>query len=274
MADSLHLGYLIDEEDRKFLLTGDAGNFSAPGDFVPPPTLSFRDKLKTENQSSMSSCVGHGGSSGMEALQWMASGTKIQMSRMACYLISQRYSGIRGDRGATISGCVKGLNEVGCPLEETYPYPNPVRYTDNLPQSVKVAAGKYKILGFKRITNGYQGVLEWITSGKGPVINGITWYERLANNRSGQVDTGDLRGRSLGGHCTLFVGYQGDRDARGNLKIDMLNSHGTGWGQGGWSQWTSDAIDRIASEGNTELIGITDITGFDEQRLWNITSIV
>jgi hypothetical protein len=263
-------GWLREQEDLDFLRAETAATFAAPPDFSPPPSMSFRSILHVEDQGNMSSCVGHGGSSGLEALEYIANGGRVQMSRMAMYLLAQRASGITGDRGATISGCVKAMLETGCCEETEFPYPS--RYGREFPQPALQAAGRHKILGHQKLTT-YREVFDWISQGKGPVVFGMTWYERVANTQ-GLITPDDLRGRSLGGHCKLFCGYSGERDEDGQLLIDDINSHGSQWGEGGWAKWTSRAIDALGNDRNTEMIGITDITGFDPDRLINFAKIV
>ena len=197
-------GWNRDHEDFDFLKTPTARFFTAPPkDFVPPERMSFRDILKVENQGPMGSCVGHGGSSGAECLVYLSSGLKVQLSRMFCYLISQRQTGIRGDNGATIAGCVQGLMKVRICEETVFPYPNPVRYNPNVPQSAITAAEKCKILGHQLLNSGKE-VFDWISTGNGPVVFGMNWYDRVSQG-NGLVTKDSLRGPSAGGHCNLFV---------------------------------------------------------------------
>lgn len=263
-------GWLREQEDFDYLRRATATAFSAPADFVPQPSMSFRGALHVENQGNMSSCVGHGGSSGLEALEYIANGGSVQMSRMCMYLLAQRATGIRGDNGATISGCVKAMIDSGCCEESEFPYP--ARYERSIPSAALAGASKHRIVGHQKLTT-YRDVFDWISQGKGPVVFGMTWWERVANT-AGQISPDDLRGRSLGAHCMVFAGYSGERDADGEYLIDDLNSHGTSWGDGGWAKWTSRAIDALGSDPNTEMIGITDITGFDPERLVDFASVV
>ena len=267
-------GWKRDEEDFDFLRTRTAKLFSAPKDFVPPKTMSFRNIIRVENQGPMGSCVGHGGSSGMECLAYLSAGVKIQLSRMFCYLQSQRATGIRGDNGATIAGCVKALANIGICQEAEMPYPNPIRYNPNIPQSAVVAAQKHKILGHQDL-NSAQEVFDWISQGKGPVIFGMDWYDNVSNS-NGLVTANMLRGGSGGGHCNIFMGYSGELGSDGKPLIDDLNSHGTGSGNQGWFQWTWGAVDELARQERNQrsIIGITDITGFDPARLINFASVV
>jgi len=263
-------GYRPDLEDRDFLAAGTAGNFSAPGTFTAPAKIDFRSILTVENQSNMSSCVGHGGSTAMEHLQYLAARTKLQFSRMFAYITAQRQSGIRGDNGATITGCVNALTAIGCCLEATLRYP--ARYNTTISQAAIAEAAKYRILGHRKL-RGYKEVLEWLQSGKGPVIAGFTWRQTFSRTQ-GIIRRTDVRGPSVGGHCTLYTGYQGDLGSDGQLLLDNINSWDRDFGQEGWSQWEAGAIDDLSNERYTELIGITDITGFDETRLYNFTDIV
>lgn len=258
-------GWRPDQEDWDYLSTPTAKVFSAPGDFVPPPKMSFRDILRVENQGNMSSCVGHGGSSGMEALQFLSNGGKTQMSRMMCYLTAQRASNIRGDNGAVISACIKALASIGLCLESEFPYPS--RYNPNLPQSAINAGSKHKILGHQELRS-YQEVFDWISQGKGPVLFGMSWYAAVADG-NGMVTKDSLRGRSYGGHCNLFCGYSGKKDSKGRYLIDDLNSHGTNSGDGGWFNWMPDAVDVLCQQerGQASVIGMTNITGFEQARV-------
>jgi len=266
MADLvIRTGWRPDQEDWDYLATPTVRAFSAPRDFVPPEKMSYRGILKVENQGNMSSCVGHGGSSGMELLQFLSNGGQTQMSRMMCYLIAQRASNIRGDNGAVISACVQALAATGLCLESEFPYPP--RYNPNLPQSAIQAGSKHKILGHQPL-NSYREVFDWISQAKGPVLFGMSWYQRVANG-NGTITPDSLRGPSYGGHCNVFCGYNGKKDSNGNYYIDALNSHGTSSGQGGWFEWSPDAVDVLCQQerGQSSVIGMTDITGFDQERV-------
>ncbi len=269
-------GWKREDEDWSFLSKDTtSAALAAPAGFEPPASMSFRDILTVEFQANMSSCVGHGGSSGLEYLQYLLNGGRVPMSRMAMYLLAQRKSGIRGDRGATIAGCVKAMIDDGCPKEAEFPYPNPVRYDDHIPGAVLTLAKKHRILGSKELF-GAQEIFDWISQGKGPVIFGMEWYRRIANNQTGIIDANDLSGPSLGGHCLLYAGYSGKLDPQGKPLIDNINSHGRNWGQGGWASWTWRAIDKCCNEerGSHSFIGITDITGFDPSRLVTFSDII
>lgn len=258
-------GYLPQLEDRSFLDSGTAGNFSAPASFAAPPSFSLRDALVVEDQGNMNSCVGHGASSGVECLQFLKSRTRKPMSRMFAYLTAQQQTNINRDQGATIAGAAAALSKAGCCFEETFPYPS--RYNRSIPSPATQEASKYRILGHRTLTT-YEEILGWQQTGKGPVLAGTIWTQRLANNSGTLVTPADLKGPVIGAHCTLFIGWNEDGT------LDELNSHGTRWGQQGWASWTPEAIAAVLRLRDTVFIGITDITGFDETRLYDFRAII
>ena len=265
-------GWLPELEDWGFLASATAPTFSAPAGFVPPPAMSFRGILKVENQNPLNSCVGHGLSSGLECLAYLQSRVRVQLSRMFAYIAAQRTTGIKTDDGANIAGGIRAMAETGCCEESELPYTG--RYFNKLPAAAVEAAGKHRILGHQDL-NTYEEVRDWIAMGKGPVVFGVTWYRRLIECQ-GRVTPDALRGGSVGGHCMVFAGYSGEKDSAGDLLLDNLNSHGTGWGDGGWAQWTPDAIRRALDQERRSraFIGITDITGFDAARLVDFSKVV
>lgn len=268
------LGWNRDREDFDFLETPTARSFCAPDGFVPPKAMDFRPILKVENQGPMGSCVGHGCSSGMEELQYLTAGTSVPLSRMFAYIMAQRQTGIRGDNGATIAGAVQAMRTVGICEETVFPYPNPVRYNNNMSQTALTAAAAHKILGHQLLTSAKE-IFDWLSQGKGPVLIGMNWYDRVSSSR-GLITPDQMRGSSAGGHCIVITGYTDQRDPQGNPLIDALNSHGINSGNKGWFQWTWDALNVLANQerGMSSIIGMTNITGFEPQRLINFTSIV
>lgn len=261
------LGWRPDLEDSAFLAWATAPVFSIPSNFQAAPALSFRGILKVENQGDMNSCTGHGGSTGFESLIYQLNGGFIQMSRMYCYLTGQRMSGIRGDNGATITGCVKGMVNGLC-TEDVFPYPS--RYSNFIPTSAVQQAKSHTILGHQKLYN-YEEMWQWVSTGKGPIIVGFPWYDRVAGSK-GIIDESSLAGSNPGGHCICIAGYTGE-SAYGAKMLDSINSHGRSSGDNGHFQWTNKALNKMAAmrdrRGNyvAEFIGITNISGFDPARI-------
>lgn len=260
-------GWAKEEEDWDYLKQATVRVFSAPRDFVPPTSMNCRNIIQVKNQKQMGSCVGHGSSSGLDYLEFLSNGGLVQFSRMFMYIQAQIASGIRGDNGAAIAGAVKAMINVGDCFESEYPYPS--RYQTTITQPQLDSAAKKKILGHVELTS-YQDVFDWISQGKGPVVFGFD-VTNAYENIQGKVDITPktLSGRTLGGHCNVFIGYSGEKDSSGKYKIDGLNSWDKAWGDQGWAQWTSDAITTICrnEQGQSSVWGITDVTGFDQARI-------
>lgn len=268
----IHTGWNRENEDWEYLATATAPRFSAPPGFVPPASMSFRGILKVEDQNPLNSCVGHGLSSGLECLVYLKSRKRVQLSRMFAYIVAQKTTGIKTDDGANIAGGVRAMAETGCCEETDLPYTG--QYFNRLPQSAIQAAAKHRILGHQDLQT-YDEVRDWIAMGKGPVVFGMPWFRSMINCR-GTVTPDMLRGPSVGGHCKVFAGYSGERDSAGDLLLDDLNSHGTWWGDGGWAKWMPDAVRKLLDQERRfrSCIGITDITGFDAERLVNFSRVV
>lgn len=261
-----NLGWASDKEDIQYLRQ-QAAKYQVYGAGDAPIAASFdpRTIIRVEDQGPMSSCTGHGGSSCLEACVYIdTSGTEknTQFSRMFAYLTAQKQSGIKGDSGATITGLVEGFKRVGCCQESLFPYPS--RYTNRIPNEAQQGAGQYKIVNHTYLTT-YQEVWDWISRGMGPVVIGITWHQELANN-SGVIETRDLSGGSLGGHCVFLWGWSERLDNAGRRYLWLGNSHGVGWGLRGWAEVAPNVVDAWGNNRNTEMIGVSDLTSFDKPR--------
>lgn len=261
----VNLGWAYEQEDIGYLRNKAAPYrvYGTAGDVAP--SFDPRTILRVEDQGPMSSCTGHGGSSCLEACIYIdTAGTKrdVQMSRMFAYLTAQKQSGIKGDSGATITGLVEGFKKVGCCLESTYPYPG--RFTNRVTPEATAEAAQYQIVNHVYLTK-YTDVWDWISRGMGPVVIGITWYERLAQSQ-GLVETRDLGGRSLGGHCVFLWGWSERVDSSGRKYLWLGNSHGVSWGLRGWAEVSPSVVDAWGQDRNTEMIGVSDLTSFDTPR--------
>lgn len=261
MASEPVTGWLRDEEDYDYLHNQGVRFAAEPLTFGAPDEFDADSIIATENQSAMSSCTGHGASSGVEGCYWIAAaGDKTarprQFSRMFAYLEGQREGNMLGrDNGATIAGVVQATIKVGCCLESTFPYP--ARYATQVPQEAYAEADDYKIRSHSNLRS-YGDVMAYQQAGHGPVVIGISWTAALANS-TGVIGLRDVKGRG-GGHCVLLWGW----DKRGRIRLH--NSHGTQWGDKGRAWVDVDAVKYWVESGQGELIGISDLSGVDVQR--------
>lgn len=254
-------GYAWDQEDRKFLGQGKTfANAVVAAD--PPPAVDPRTwQMKLDNQGSMSSCTGHAMTHCGEFGAYVDSGGKQrpQFSRMYAYVRGQKMNNIRGDNGATISGVVKAAMQYGLCPENLWPYPQPPKYSDKIPGGCDTAASKFKFLQYSPITSA-EHAFQYLGSGYGAIIIGIPWTSGLANS-SGRVELRDVKGRG-GGHAVALCGYVTDN---GSKRFLLANSHGDSWGKKGWAEVHPDCVD-FWCDTDCDLIGVTDVDGYDEPR--------
>lgn len=268
MANEYPTGWAMESEDTSYLR--DQGIvFSSPGLLAEPPDeFDTRQIITVEDQQQTSSCVGHGTSSMMEACAWIAAANTSnfvapeQFSRWYAYLVAQKESGLFGrDQGATISGAIQAMKSGGCCRESTLPFPG--RYVTRIPREATAEAANFKIRSHTSLRD-YSSVFNFMANGFGGIDIGITWTSRLANNR-GVVELADVKGGG-GGHCVLLWGWSKRVDSSGRHYLWLHNSHSKAYANGGRTEVAPGVIDFWGQGRSSELIGGSDLTGFDKPR--------
>lgn len=255
-SNQLGLGYIRGRENPQ--LYGEMlreVQFTAPAD--PPPVIDHRGWLLTENQLAVGSCAGHAGADCAQVCNWWNTrGTAVRMSRMWCYLMGQHVAGLFGrDVGCTIDGIVRAMKTYGVPREETFPYPG--RYDTHIPEAAKAEAQAHRIMTAVPLKS-YAECFGFLACGIGGIQIGIDWTSTLANNSSGVIERDG--GGSLGGHSVSLTGYSDRRDTVGRQYLWLHNSHGTGWGVGGWAEVAPSVVDQwIRMAGWGEFMGLSDM---------------
>ena len=249
-------GYLIEEEDRDFLRSQGPIPFSLRSAFDAPEEIDPRVWHRIENQGNQGSCVGHGLSSVVEYCYRIKTGQVTQYSRQGAYILSQRASGISGDRGATISGAVKTSEETGLPPETVWPYPNPVRYDNRIPPGALEAAAENKIRSSAWLDS-YDDILSYISSGVGGVLIGIIW-DSYCRNCTGILE--NYNGSGRGGHAVCFLGYSKRKASDGRKYLWLANSHSTRWGASGWAEVAPKAVDSMCRHRYWSGAGLSDLS--------------
>ena len=215
-----------------------------------------REVLKTENQGRMGSCRGHSGSTGVEWLRTLA--TKqigYQLSRMMLYIETQRLDGINGDRGSSIANGIRVLENVGLCKEELWPYPS--QYTQRRPSNWQgvLDDAKENRIGRKERIRSYDQLRAWAGTAQGYIDIGIPWRTEY----SAPVGERYLGGRILGFHAISLFTLSQRVDSKGRPYIWMLNSHGLGSGQKGWSEYSPSFIEGVFTHPQTVMIGVSDM---------------
>ncbi len=257
------LGYVLNQEDKHYLT-------KSPQDWIAklrsqtfkrPKEINFRKILKVENQGNMGSCVGHGTTSAMEAVGWLQNQQLRRLSRMHGYLGAQKYSGDNGllgrDEGATISGSLKNILRNGVADEKYFEYPNPVKYSTDIPEEARQHAIENVIRNHVPIRS-YDDVMDFLGAGQGSIFLGMSWPKHMGSTGEYLRDFNPTR--NDGGHCVCWPGYSKETDSNGNNLIEKFNSHGKRWGDNGWAKMTRRVVNKILGHQWTEAYGITTLT--------------
>ncbi|MBK8583847.1 MAG: hypothetical protein IPL86_19160 [Flavobacteriales bacterium] len=220
----------------------------------------LRADLRVQNQGSQGSCRGNSGSSALEASLIISGGdTALQLSAQFFYIECQKIDGIRGDHGATVEGGIQLMEDVGCPPEELWLYPNPVKYETSPPQhslaECKEAATRYRTRKHYDCRS-YETARTFLESNQGPIDSGILWTESMA----GPGETIEsYSGGIIGAHATLLACLSTRKDKDGRPYIDLLNSWGKEFGRKGWKSVSPTAWNQFSRNPQNILIGVSDM---------------
>lgn len=226
--------------------------------------------MRTENQGGVGACQGYALVENVEYCFGQLTGEVVQLSPMFGYLMSQRFDGINGDRGSTLSGGTRVLEELGLPFLSDYPLERqyPRGGWQAIPQSAISAAksGKFKTLKTLRFRTANE-IKAFIGSMAGIVHTGTRWTQGMANvPMHGVMQT--LGGRNFGGHSWNICGYKPidelGAEARRfvpRTKYDWIaigkNSHSTRYGAEGFMYMIGEFLDDLGR--NDLLLGRTDM---------------
>ena len=184
--------------------------------------------LNWQAQGRQGACQGHALSHAFQIALVQQYAVQAVVSRAAGYYLSQKFDGIRGDRGSTLRGGQQVANSGIC-REHEWPYPS--GYNNRKPSS---AEGMLNITmpGSKRISD---ADLAWDLLKAGVSIQtGVAW------NRSFEREVCDsYGGGGGGGHSTLLYGLD---EATGNA---IHHNSWRGWMGDGRNQWTKNFFAQI-----------------------------
>jgi C1A family cysteine protease len=268
--DKLVGGYLIDQEDRKFLSeTSSPANMLMMGDtpeLVDPRRHLLWDQglLRVENQGSIGSCQGASLTENAEFCYAVLTGRVMQFSKMFSYIESQKANNIRTDSGSTLSGGTKASRESGFCPESIAPYPSRYPGWSWVTDAMKREAAKYKLQSHTEIKQ-EQAVRQYIGSGLGIVQIGISWNRSMTPDSNGCIRSFSAGGG--GGHAVVFCGYApnsyvGQQSTKGYWYL-LKNSWGTQWGRGGFAWVDPTAVAQMLMHQWSVFIGRSDMKGED-----------
>jgi len=220
----------------------------------------------TRNQGPRPSCVGHGKSSAgfvLNTIDCKARGidSKVVMSSYFSWRSAQKRCGLSGETGATISGASKAAKLDGFCREVSCPYGlGPVTITQ---QAIQEAA-QHPLLGQTTNLKGdTERMRQYLGTGTGVVVIGTKWTASLASCRATGGYVRGIGGQFYGYHCTLVTGYF---EERGTLWFEILNSHGTAFGDQGFFYVSAADFRTLMADGNAEIHGWTDLREYGPVR--------
>jgi hypothetical protein len=256
-------GYPIELEDREYLReTALPMTFAADEVGDIPAKIDPRSALKVENQGPIGSCQGHALTTCMEFCLYVASGgDKTQLSRGFAYLMSQKFDGISGDSGSTLSGGWKVASQSGCCREEVYPYfgSYPRNGWRDIPAKAFEDAPHYKLRGHVAIESEEQARLG-VAAGLGIIEIGIAWGSAMTPDAKGCIKSFKPGG---GGHAIVLAGWVPDDEVGAESGAGywwlLGNSWGERWGRDGWAYVAPKAVSQMLQHRWTTMQLLTDM---------------
>jgi len=268
--DKLVGGYLIGEEDRKFLAaTSATPRYSSFGNLperVDPRKHLLWDQglLQVEQQGNIGSCQGSSLSENAEFCYALVTGKVLQFSKMFAYIESQKPNNIRTDSGSTLAGGTKAAKDIGFCPESIAPYPSRYPGWSWVTTAMQAEAKKYKLQSHTEI-KAEADVKAYIGSGLGIVQIGISWNSSMTPDANGLIRKWTSGGG--GGHAVVYCGYLtdadvGQRSTKGYWYI-LKNSWGTRWGKNGFAYVAPTVIAEQLQHQWSVFIGRSDMAGDD-----------
>lgn len=232
-----------------------AGSGPIPEEVDPRPHISCL------NQGPRNTCLGHARALVSGFCGWIEEGIYVPVSRRYAYLTTKIVDGTinGGDQGASISGGALASTKYGECRESTFPYwRDDERYSTQITAEATREGMAHKIASHTRLTSVDQE-RQFIGSGQGGVLYGISWTAGLANFRGRTLRMSDLGGRYLGEHAVCRIGY-----LRNGCGI-MYNSHGNGWGVDGTAEVDPEVMDYWYRQSQHGHYGESDLEVFEKR---------
>jgi C1A family cysteine protease len=183
------------------------------------------------DQGNLGSCVAHGtGAAYSFDLAKQGGAKNFTPARLFIYYNGRVIENtVSSDSGLTIADGAKSINQYGCPPETDWAY-DISQYTAKPPTVAYADGAARQTVKYARVPQTVADMQACLSTGW-PVVIGFTVYESFESSQvagTGVVPMPGSNESTLGGHCTLLIGYQPDGT------WILRNSWGIDWGQQGY----------------------------------------
>lgn len=258
-------GYPIDLENREELFsTSTQCPTYAFGDLperVDPRRSELAEKgwLRVENQGQIGSCQGASLTTCLEYCYAVATHAVEQFSMMYAYLLSQKFDGINGDRGSTLSGGTKAAKQGIC-RDKLGPYPRTYPGMSWMTQAMHDDAKNFKLKSHTTLKSADE-IRNYLGAGAGIVHIGIMWGNEMTPDANGCIRR--FSGSGGGGHAVVLCGYLpdsdvGQRSSKGYWLL-LQNTWAKRWGVQGFAYLDPSAAETMCRHRFSAIVGRSDM---------------
>ena len=238
---------------------------SAPRDVSDaeiPPTLGAMKWLAVNDQRQFNSCCGNATDKVLEWDAWAQMGYASKppdLSARASYLFGREWAGVNDgpDNGLSIEAGAMGSKVYGTVEESQFPYWQG-RFDPTIPESVKLAANRYRVNAVTPASTSRE-IVQRLGTGQAATLFGIAWTTSLAAYDGREPIRRDIGGRVVGGHALAVCDYE---TIDGGLFLRVWNSHGQHWGDRGTMLVSAELFDRWLLQSPYGAFSATGLTGF------------
>lgn len=213
--------------------------------FAVPPSW-----MRIEDQGQRNSCAGNAGSSVLEKLNYMLTGSTRQLSRQFIYAEGQKKCGIRGDSGCALFGIIDAAEQIGCCGEDVEPYG---QYRTQFKPEAYEDAKKLRIKT-KINPRGYEDWRAILGQNIGGLLIGMNWPISLSNGYASRYRPLENKGHAL---AALFLADT--EDSQGRPDVWIANSHSENFGQAGWMKVSATFVEELQRQDPFGNQGVTDL---------------
>jgi len=230
-----------------------------------PKTVDPRGILSINNQLQFNSCDGNSIDKCLEFDHWIETRNVIDLSARFSYLAARMMDGTNDgpDAGASIRGGALGAKEIGCVLEQKFPYwKRGEQFSSHVPEELLTAAKSHRVQSVAELGTDIDAIHRFIGTAQGGVSIGIWWTTGFRDYRGGPM-TRRPGGSTLGGHALAVLGYL---VSGGHLFFIVFNSHDESYGDKGCIIIAADVLYQELHASPFGAMGVSGLPTFTKRK--------